>query len=68
MTLWHNLSQIRSAPSLLRIDNLIHRYITYQLFAPTRIGLAVRLLGTVLIGLVIGVGVTVAGDMSSKTA
>ncbi len=66
MTLWHNLSQIRSAPSLLRIDNLIHRYITYQLFAPTRIGLAVRLLGTVLIGLVIGVGVTVAGDMSSK--
>lgn len=66
MTFWHNLSQIRSAPSLLRIDNLIHRYVTHQLFAPTRIGIAVRVLVTVLIGMVIGVGVTVAGDMSSK--
>ncbi len=66
MSLWYNFSQLRSAPLLLRIDNLIHRYVTHQILAPTRIGIAMRATLTVLIGIMIGVGVTVAGDMSSK--
>ncbi len=60
MTVWHNLRQIRAAPLLLRIDNLFHRYVTYQIMAPTPIGFALRVVLAAVVGVVLSAGVVFA--------
>lgn len=64
MTVWHRIRQVRAAPSLLRLDNLFHRYVTYQVLAPTWVGFVLRLLLTVLVGLAVGAGVIFATSLS----